>query len=413
MFLRFAIFVAVFAAGLAGCKKAEEPSRGGAASAPMETRDVRVAQSVAREVERTIPVRGVLAAHEQTGLSVKAPGRLAEILVDVGSRVKKGDVLAAIEKRDYELRVQQSLALLAAARARVGLPLEGTDDQIDSEQTSVVKEAAANLEEQKRNRERAKRLREEQIIADADVEAAEAAFQVAQNRYDEAIAEANNRRGVLAQRRAELNIAQQLLADTQIRAPFDGVIQERRASPGDFLNEGALIATLVRIDPIRLRLEAAEREAAMIQLGQAVRFRVDGDTNIFTGKIDRLSPSINETNRMLSMEADIRNTDARLRPGAFVRGDIVVTEKAPAVLAPREAVITFAGIEKIFVMENGKAAERRVATGKTYGNEVEIVRGLKPGETVVLNGSGLRAGQPLKVQGDAPKPAKPQIVSGT
>jgi RND family efflux transporter MFP subunit len=409
MVQRIALFLLLVA--LSACGRKEEAARGagGKAAAPLEAREVRVLPATAREIERTVPANGALAAHDQTGLSVKAPGRLAEISVDIGARVKKGDLIAAIEKRDYELRVQQSLAFLGAARARLGLSFEGTDDAIDTAQTSLVKEAAAQLDEQRRNRERTKRLRAENIIADADVEAAEAAFLVAQNRYEEAISEANNRRGVLAQRRAELNIAQQLLADTQIRAPFDGVIQDRRASPGDFLSEGSIVATLVRIDPIRLRLQASEREALQIQVGQPVRFRIDGDTNFFAGKVDRVSPSINETNRMLALEADIRNADGRLRPGAFVRGEIVVTQNASAVMAPREAVITFAGIEKVFVMENGKAAERRITTGRIYGNEVEVLRGLKAGESVVLNSSGLRGGQPLTVEGER----KARIASGT
>lgn len=404
---RFAIAALIVGAFASGCGKgADAPAAKGAPA--METREVRVAAAEAREVERTVPATGVLAAHEQASLSVKAPGRVAEIAVDIGSRVKKGDIIATIESRDYELRVQQSAAFLSAARARVGLPFEGTDDAIDTKETSVVKEAAAQLEEQRRNRERVKQLRDNKIIAEAEVETAEAAFLVAQNRYEEAISEANNRRAVLAQRRAEFNIAQQQLADTQIRAPFDGVVQDRRASPGDFLSEGAVVATLVRIDPIRLRFEAAEREAPLIKLGQAVRFSVAGDTNSYSGKIDRLSPAINETNRMLTIEADIRN-DGRLRPGAFARGEIVITLNSPAVVAKREAVITFAGIEKVFVMEEGKAAERRVTTGRVFGNEVEIVRGLKAGESVILNGSGLRAGQPLKIEGER----KPQVAAGT
>lgn len=404
---RFAIAALALAVFAGGCgKSADAPAAKGAPT--METREVRVAAAELREVERTVAATGVLAAHEQAGLSVKASGRVAEIAVDIGSRVKKGDIVATIESRDYELRVQQAMALLASARARVGLEFEGTDDRIDTKETSIVKEAAAGLEEQRRNRDRVRQLRKDKILAESEVEAAEAAFLVAQNRYEEAISEANNRRAILAQRRAELNIAQQQLADTQIRAPFDGVIQERRASPGDFLSEGAVVATLVRVDPIRLRLEAAEREAPLIKLGQAVRFRIEGDTNLHAGKIDRLSPAINETNRMLSIEADIRN-EGRLRPGAFARGEIVITQNSPAVVARREAVITFAGIEKVFVMEEGKAAERRVTTGRVFGDAVEIVRGLKAGEAVVLNGSGLRAGQPLKIEGER----KPQVASGT
>jgi multidrug efflux pump subunit AcrA (membrane-fusion protein) len=386
--------VAVLAA--LGCRRHEGPGAAGKPAAEMETRAVQVVASRERQTERVLVANGILAARDQAALSAKVPGRLEEIPVDVGSVVKKGDPIARVQRRDYELKLEQSKAALAAARARVGLPLDGADDSIAAKDSNVAREAQAQLDEQRKTRERIIKLREQGISSQQESESAEAAYLVAVNKYEEALQEANNRKATLAQRRAELNIAEQQLADTVVTAPFDGVVQERKASPGDYLMEGAPLATLVRVDPIRLRLEVAERESMAIREGQPVRFRIEGDTNRFFGKVDRLSPSITADNRMLMVEADIAN-DGRLRPGAFVRAEIVVNEKALVVTAPKSAVITFAGIEKIFVVENGKAAERRVTTGAAIGNEVEVPKGLKSGESIILEPGALRQGQPVTV----------------
>ena len=386
---------------LAGCGRREASQTKGAkeikgAASDLEKRVVRVVTAAEKETERTLFANGVLAARDQASLSVKVPGRLEEIPADIGSVVKRGETIAQIQKRDYELKVQQAKAAVAAARARLGLPLEGTDDSIEIKDSSVVKEAKAQLDEQQKNRARIAKLREQGILSESELEAAEAAYQVALNKYEDALQEANNRKAMLAQRRAELNIAEQELADTTIRAPFDGVVQERKASPGEYLMEGAPLATVVRIDPVRLRLEVPERQAMAVRPGQKVRFSVDGDTNSYAGQIDRLSPAITQDNRMLQIEADIAN-DGRLRPGAFVRADIVTTN-ARAILLPRNAIVTFAGIEKIFVVENGKAGERRVTTRVTNSeNEVEVTNGVNAGDLVILDPGTMRMGQPVTV----------------
>src|SRR5690606_18374015 len=187
---------------------------------------VRVTPVGLRPMERTVTVLGSLMAMDWATLSIKTSGRLKTLNVDVGSTVKAGDVLAQVEPRDYELRLQQAEALLAQARARVGLPLEGDDDTVDIEKISTVREARALLEEAERNLERIKSLNRERIISAAELERAEAEYVVMENRYVDALQDARERCAVLAQRRAELNIARQQLIDTTLRAPFDGAVQE-------------------------------------------------------------------------------------------------------------------------------------------------------------------------------------------
>jgi RND family efflux transporter MFP subunit len=388
------ILVAGMLVTLSGCRGQSPASSASnpAGEDPASPKRVRTARVVTQPLEETVAVMGTLAAYDQATLKVKVPGRVQTITVDLGSIVRQGQVIAQIEPRDYQLRVEQAEAALAQARARLGLPIEGTDDRVDPEQTALVRQARAVLEEARATYERSARLLEEGIIPRSRFDADEAAYKVALSRYQDALEEVRNRQALLAQRRAELALARQQLADTVVYAPFDGVVQERHTSVGEFLAAGAPVATIVRIDPLRLRAEVPEREAPRVRPGQRVRVRVEGDPSIYTGRIVRLSPTITLQTRMLVVEAEVRNT-GQLRPGAFARVEILTGEGRPAPVVPPNALVSFAGLEKVFVVQQGKAVEKRVTTGRRTGEWVEILSGLEPGEEVILDPGNLQPGQ--------------------
>src|SRR5687767_15020973 len=257
---RFFIFLFTLSVCLAGCAKKTEQKNSGA-QPKLEAKKVRITRIARMDTEETVYATGTLAAQDRATLSAKVSGRVESIEADLGKPVKQGELLARIEKQDYELRRRQAEAALAQARARLGLSLGGEEDKVEPEQASIVKEARALLNEATKNRDRAKNLRAEGVIPEAEVETAEAAFQVAVNRYDEAVHEAKNRMATLRMRQAELELAGQQLNDTEIRAPFAGIVEQRQTSPGEYLNVAAPLMTLVRVDPIRLRLEVSERDA--------------------------------------------------------------------------------------------------------------------------------------------------------
>jgi RND family efflux transporter MFP subunit len=379
---------------LAGCQKGESKS----AETKAEARGVRVEHAQELDVDQTVYATGSLAAHDRAALSAKVSGRLEAIVADLGSAVKKGDLLAQIEKRDYELRRLQAEAFLAQARARLGLPITGSEDQTaDPAKSSIVQEARAVLAEAEKNRDRTLRLREQGVLPEADVETAESAYQVAVNRVEEATHEARNRLATLRQRQAELAEAEQQLKDTEIRAPFDGVVELRQTSPGEFLSVGVPIVTVVRIDPIRLRLEISERDATKVAVGNVVKLQLEGGERTYESSIVRLSPVISQSNRMLVAEADFRNPDGSLRPGAFAKADIVLAEKARGVFVDKTAIVTFAGLHKIFVLDEGKAVERAVTLGRENGRLVEVKGKVGKGALVILEPGSLRNGQPVQM----------------
>ncbi|MBI5772222.1 MAG: efflux RND transporter periplasmic adaptor subunit [Verrucomicrobia bacterium] len=386
---------------LVACDQGGAGKKGkGEARRPLESRTVSVAVLDARPMERVIAVVGSLLAQDGTTLSAKVPGRLETITVDLGSVVKKGQLIAQIERRDYELKLRQSESLLAQARVRLGLPLEGSDDHVDLDNANIVKEAKAVLDEASKNRDRIAALREKGIIPQSELETAEAAHQVAFSKHRDALEEIRIRQSQLAQRRVEVEIARQQLTDSTIFAPYDAVVQERHASAGEFLETGKRLAALVRVDSLRLRVEIPEREAAAVRAGQPVRVELEGGGAGATGVISRLSPVITEQNRMLIAEADLPN-DGTLRPGAFVRAKIVVAAAEPVLAAPQDAVSAFVGLEKIYLVKDGKAVERLVTTGRRADGFVELVKGASVGDTVVLNPGSLQNGQPVVVEQSA------------
>jgi RND family efflux transporter MFP subunit len=394
------LLLALAAAG-AACKS-DYPAGGGqgqgrpGGGGDGQPREVRVARVAELPVGNTVNVTGTLAAQDEATVSVKVPGRLRAVAVDLGSVVRKGQVIAQVEQQDYQLRVQQAEAALSQARVRVGLAPDGSDERVQIEQTGTVRQARALMDEARKNRERAVTLVEQGIIARTEFDAADAAYKVALSRYQDAVEEIRNRQGLLAQRRTELALARQQLHDTTVLAPFDGVVQERQASVGEYLAAGAPVVKIVRVNPLRFRAEVPERDAASVRSGQMVKVTVDGAARDYAGRIVRLSPSITEQNRMLIVEAEVSN-DGALRPGAFARADIVTSDAEMAVTVPTSAIVTFAGIEKVILVRDGKAQEKPVTTGRRTGEWTEIVAGLNVGDAVVVNPGNLQSGQPVQV----------------
>lgn len=389
--------VVVLALLLTGCQggttvSADEPKD----KAPKPP-EVRVAPAAERTVARTVSATGTLAADEQVVLGTKVAGRLAEIAVDLGTRVRRGQQVGRLDQSDFKLRVEQAEAALQQARVRLGLPPTGSDERIDPEKTAIVRQARAMLDDARLVRERSVKLMEMDLIARAQLDSVEASLQVAEGRYQDAQEEVRNRQAIIAQRRSELDLARQQLADTVIVSPLDAAVSLKQASVGEYLTAGAPIATLVRTHPLRLRVPVPEREGAGVRAGHAVTLTVEGDPTVYRGRVVRLSPIVQEQNRTVMVEAEVPNERNFLRPGSFARVEIMTEVSQPVMAVPATAIIVFAGVEKVLVVRQGKTAEVRVTTGRRLGEDIEIVDGLKRGDDVVIRPGNLVGGQSVTV----------------
>ena len=389
-----AALLALLAFFSASCKSGYPVSaKNGPNVEPRQVKTVAVSEVT---MERTVTVTGTLAAYDQATVSAKVPGRLGTISVDLGSVVKQGQIVAQIEKQDYQLRLQQAEAALAQARARVGLPPSGTDDRIELEKTGTVRQAQALLDDSKLKLDRAQSLFQRGVLARAQLDAADADYKVALSRYQDAVEEIRNRQALVVQRRSELEIAKQQLADSSIFAPFDGIVQEKRASIGEYLAAGTPVINVVRMDPLRLRAEVPERESRNVHTGQEVRVTLENDPNVYSGKIARISPTITAQNRVLIVEAEVHN-NGQLRPGSFARAEIVSADNSSALAVPPSALVTFAGIDKVIVVQDGKALEKPITIGRRTAEWAEVLSGLQAGDFVIINPGNLQSGQPVVV----------------
>lgn len=376
----------------AGCDNG--PAGATAPSARDEPRPVRLAAAVSGTLPVTVTATGTLAAEDQVVLNTKVAGRLRDLPVDLGSVVHAGQVVAVLDLRDFELRVEQARTALAQARARLGLPAaDGGDDDVKNEDASLVRQAKAVLEQSRLTRGRMAELHRDGIVAKSELDTAEADYRVAEARYNEALEEVRSRAALVAERRTQLHIAQQQLADATLRAPFDGAVRERHLSVGGYLDVGAPVLTIVKMHPLRLRLAVPERDAARVAVGQQVDVHVESGRASARGTVARLSPAVDEATRTVMIEAEVPNTEDALRPGAFANAEIVVDPEAPAVLVPASSVVTFAGVSKVLGVADGRVVEKRVRVGRRTGDRVEVLDGVSAGEPLIVEPGNLTSGQ--------------------
>jgi RND family efflux transporter MFP subunit len=374
----------------------------GADASALPPKKVRLAQAIERSLPRIVTAPGTLAADEQISLGFKVAGRISRLNVDLGSYVRKGQVIAQLETEDFKSRVEQAEAALQQARVRLGLSPQSSedpnDDRITIENTALVRQGRARLVEAQRNRDRAAQLVEQGVQPKAELDRTDAAMKVAESQYQDAIEEIRNRQAVLSQRRSELALARQQLSYTTLYAPSDGSVREKRTSVGEYLAAGAPIATLVRVDPLRLRVEIPEREAQGIRAGLSVKVTISDDTGVYSGRIVRLSPAIQEQSRTLIVEAEVDNQQGRLRPGAFAKAEIQTSTDTGVITIPASALVTFAGIQKVYLVRDGKALERPVVVGRREADWVEITEGVKVGDVIIDSPGQLVTGQPVEVE---------------
>jgi HlyD family secretion protein len=373
-----------------GACKRDEATKVAAHGAQKAARPVQVSRVQQIALGESVSVTGTLAAEDRVVVSAKVPGRLVSIRVDLGSKVKRGENIAQLETTDYRLRVAQAEAALAQARALLGLPPDGDDAKVDVEQTPSVRQAHATLEEASKNRERSQQLLDRKLIGRADLDAVQANFARAESAIAGAREEVYNRQALLRQRKAELLLAQTALHEATLTSPLDGVVQMRAASVGELLAAGAPVATIVRVDPLRLRLEIPDHAAGGVAVGQSVRV-MPGPDKTYPAKIARIAPALDEQNRTLTVEAEVPNP-GELRPGSFVTAEVDLGESVSVLAVPLRALVVFAGIEKVLTIKDGKALEVVIHSGRRSGDMVEVKSGLEAGTDVVLDPGNLQTG---------------------
>lgn len=386
----FAAVLSLLAAS--GCERAvpSEPPQAQTATEPAPA--VQAVEVAPQAWPTTVRAQGSFQPDEQVVVGAKVPGRVAEVRVDLGTEVRRGDVLAVLDMAEFDLRVKQAEAQLSEACAALGMDPDDSEDQLDRLNAPPVALERALLDEAITLVERARRLIQQRVTTAQELEQYEAQHSVAAARYASALNSVDQKIALVRIRRAELALARQQQADATIVAPFDGIVQQRHVAPGGYLTAGHPVVSLVRTDPLRFRGTVPERVALQVKLGQPVTIHIEGINEPLTSTVTRISPGLDLGSRSLLIEADVPNPDSRLRGGLFAEADITVDPQAQTVAIPAEAIYEFAGVRKVWVIRDGEAAEQGVKTGRSDGERIEILSGLKPGDQVVADARTGRSG---------------------
>jgi multidrug efflux pump subunit AcrA (membrane-fusion protein) len=375
------VFTALaFAAAAAGCAKNETAQARGRDAAAKAVKTEAVKQET---VKRSVEVVGTLAAVDQVTISSEAEGKVSRILADLGDRVTAGQALIQLDNEKQQYNFDQMKAALARTLAQYGAP----DPQHlpDIEKTPDVQKANADLQQAKQSYDRANELFKRTLVPRQTLDDAETALQGKKANYESSLQNAKNLRASIQASEASMKLADRQFRDTQIRAPFDGYVEKRLVNLGELVKTQMPVMTVVRVDPLKVTAEIPEKMGPWIKNGQPVELHVDAyPTELFTGKVSRISPAVNTATRAFPFEALVPNKDAQLKPGTFARVHIESGKTDEVVTLSYAALQYRYGVNRAFVVQGDKLVARELKVGDRLGDRIEILSGVQAGEAVVV-----------------------------
>ena len=361
------------------------------------TVEVTTAASIMRELPRFFEATGSLSGDQQTDVAPSVAGKVVAIGVDLGSYVRRGQMIVRLDDVDAKLRVQQAQsqveqnkAALRQAEEKVGVR---PGQSFEISRVPEVANARVAMELSEKNLRRAERLIESGDVSKSQYDQQKGQYDQLKQVYEAAVSLARQNFAAVATARAnvanaesQLALARRSLSYALVYSPIDGFVAERNADLGEYVSPTTKVATIVRINPLRLRIDIPEQAIPEVAVGQSVSVTTSAwpDKN-FSGRVARISPNVTPTSRTLTVEAEIENSSGILKPGQFATVRILQARAQPAVLVPSRAVRTDSGVSRVFVIKDGRAQERQVQLGQSEGDLIEIKSGVAADEVVATS----------------------------
>jgi multidrug efflux pump subunit AcrA (membrane-fusion protein) len=359
--------------------------------------EVTTAGAIKRDLPRFFEATGSLAGDEQTDVAPQTAGKVVAVGVDIGSPVRRGQMLVRLDETELKLHVDQAAAQVEQAKAAVRQAEEKiglrSNQAFDPNRVAEVAAAKVTLDLAEKNLTRAEKLIESGDVSRSYYDDARARRDQLKEQYEVQLAQARqNFAGVqvartnVANAEAALALARKNLSYASIPSPIDGYVTERTADLGEYVSPQQKVATIVRTNPLRIRIDIPEQAIPEVQVGQSVSITTSAwpDRN-FSGRIARIAPNVSSTSRTLTVEAEIENSSGALKPGQFATVRILQPKSDPAVLVPSRSVLSQAGVSRVFVIKDGHAQQRLVQTGQTEGDLIEIKNGVAADEQVATS----------------------------
>jgi membrane fusion protein (multidrug efflux system) len=327
-------------------KKAKQTSAATAGKGKRKNGPVPVNIMVVKDttINNQIDITGTIDANERVSLISQTAGNITGIYFTEGSHVKKGQLLVKVYNQDLQASLQQTQAQMVLAR-----------DVNRRNQILVQKEAISKEE------------------------------------YETSTSSLNSLK-------AQGDVVKAQISRTEIRAPFSGVIGLRNVSPGGYLSPSTPIATLVNMDPAKLTFSVPERYLPIIGKGSKVTFNVESSRDNFNATVYAIEPALDANSRTITVRAKAPNPKNLLTAGAFAKINLTLDQIPKTIMVPTECVIPDIKSSKVYVYHNGLAVARDVKTDLRTDVKIQIIEGLKAGDSVVVSGLiQIRPKAPLKI----------------
>jgi membrane fusion protein (multidrug efflux system) len=327
-------------------KKAKQTSAATAGKGKRKNGPVPVNIMVVKDttINNQIDITGTIDANERVSLISQTAGNITGIYFTEGSHVKKGQLLVKVYNQDLQASLQQTQAQMVLAR-----------DVNRRNQILVQKEAISKEE------------------------------------YETSTSSLNSLK-------AQGDVVRAQISRTEIRAPFSGVIGLRNVSPGGYLSPSTPIATLVNMDPAKLTFSVPERYLPIIGKGSKVTFNVESSRDNFNATVYAIEPALDANSRTITVRAKAPNPKNLLTAGAFAKINLTLDQIPKTIMVPSECVIPDIKSSKVYVYHNGLAVARDVKTDLRTDVKIQIIEGLKAGDSVVVSGLiQIRPKAPLKI----------------
>jgi multidrug efflux pump subunit AcrA (membrane-fusion protein) len=359
--------------------------------------EVTTAAAITRELPRFFEATGSLAGDQQTDVAPQTAGKVIAVGVEIGSPVRRGQMLVRLDDAELKLRVEQAAAQLEQTKAAVRQAEEKIglrpNQAFDPNRVAEVAAARVTLELAEKNLTRAEKLIESGDVSRSFYDDARARRDQLKEQYEVQLAQARQNfaavqvaRTNVANAESALALARTNLSYANIPSPIDGFVSERTADLGEYVSPQQKVATVVRTNPLRIRIDIPEQAIPEVQVGQSVSITTSAwpDRN-FSGRVARIAPNVSATSRTMTVEAEIENGSGALKPGQFATVRILQPKAEPAVLVPARSVLTQAGVNRVYVIKDGHAEQRLVQTGQTEGDLIEIKNGVAADEQVATS----------------------------
>jgi RND family efflux transporter MFP subunit len=338
-----------------------EPSASAAATETEYRVDVAAMKVAATDLESTLQISGNLAPQTRVAVAAKLPGTLSSVRVDIGDRVRAGQVVADLDRREIDAQVDAADAAVNVARAG-------------------LESAEAALANAVIERDRAQNLFDRGAVPKQRLDAADTARRLSAAQRD--LAQAN-----LAQAEAALRRAREIQKDATLTSPIDGVVVERHYDAGSLVGPGdEPVVVVADLRVMKLEAGVSELEAGRLRVGMPARVEAQARPgDIFEGRVAAIAPEVDARNRHFRIEVRIANPGAQLLSGMYGAATIPLQRVDDVLAIPRDAVITRDGRRVAIRIEGDTAREAPVNEGLTDGRLVQITSGLQAGDTILAD----------------------------